>query len=85
MITIDGDHEKEPQRTECDSSFTWTGIAQINERENESPSSFPGITRCNSVYRGSKETCCRGAGKNYSITTRRRDLDGDIRNADVEF
>jgi len=27
----------------------------------------------------------RGAAKGYSITTRRRDLDSDIRNADVKF
>lgn len=85
VITIDSDREKEPQRTECNSNITWTGTAQINEMENESPSSFPWMTGCKSVYRSSKEACCRGPAKNYSISTRRRDLDSDIKNADIEF
>ncbi|KAM6226273.1 E3 ubiquitin-protein ligase Topors isoform 2-T2 [Spheniscus humboldti] len=83
VITIDSDSSKEPESTECDSSITWTGTAQINERENESPSSFLGMTGCEDVYRVGEET--GGAAKKYSIPTRRGDLGGDIRNADVEL
>ncbi|XP_013812999.2 E3 ubiquitin-protein ligase Topors isoform X3 [Apteryx mantelli] len=83
VITIDSDSDKEPESIECDSSITWTGSTQINERENESLSSFLGETECKDVFRVSKETGV--ADKNCSIATTREDLDGDIRNIDVEL
>ncbi|XP_010280561.1 PREDICTED: E3 ubiquitin-protein ligase Topors-like [Phaethon lepturus] len=85
VITIDSDSSKEPESTECDSSITWTGTTRINERENESPSSFLGRRGCegSSVHRVPEET--GGAAKKYSIPIRRRHLDSDIRNADVEL
>uniref|UniRef100_A0A803Y4S0 E3 ubiquitin-protein ligase Topors n=1 Tax=Meleagris gallopavo TaxID=9103 RepID=A0A803Y4S0_MELGA len=83
VITIDSDSSKEPESTECDSSVTWTGTTHLNERECESPSSFLGITGCEDVYRVSKETS--GEVKKYSIPTRGRDLDGDVRNAGGEL
>ncbi|XP_050769606.1 E3 ubiquitin-protein ligase Topors isoform X2 [Gymnogyps californianus] len=83
VITIDSDSSKEPESTERDSSITWTGTTQINERENKSPSSFLGRTGCEDVYRVGEET--EGAAKKYSIPTGRGDLDGDVRNADVEL
>ncbi|KAM6036230.1 uncharacterized protein LJ206_001275 [Theristicus caerulescens] len=69
------------QSTECDSSITRIGTTQINERENKFPSSFVGMIGCRDFYRISKET--GEAAKNYSITTSRWDLGGDVRNADV--
>ncbi|XP_068278905.1 LOW QUALITY PROTEIN: E3 ubiquitin-protein ligase Topors [Nyctibius grandis] len=83
VITIDSDSSKEPENTECESSITWAGTTQINERENETPSSFLEGTRCEDVYRVGEET--GGAAKNYSVPARRGDLDGDVRNADVEL
>ncbi|XP_056181363.1 E3 ubiquitin-protein ligase Topors [Falco biarmicus] len=83
VITIDSDSSKEPESTECDSSVTWTGTTQINERENESPSSFLGRTGCEDIYRVGEGT--GGAAKKCSIPTRRGGLDGDIKNADVEL
>ncbi|XP_052634101.1 E3 ubiquitin-protein ligase Topors [Harpia harpyja] len=83
VITIDSDSSKEPESTERDSSITWTGTTRINERENESPSSFLGVTGDGDVYRVGEKT--GGAAKSYSIPTRRGDLDGDIRNADVKL
>ncbi|XP_069735877.1 E3 ubiquitin-protein ligase Topors [Phaenicophaeus curvirostris] len=83
VITIDSDSSKEPESTECDSSITWTGTTQINEKGNESPSSFLGRMGCDDVYRVGEET--GGAAKKYSIPTGRGDLDGDIRNADVKL
>ncbi|XP_009698574.1 PREDICTED: E3 ubiquitin-protein ligase Topors [Cariama cristata] len=83
VITIDSDSSKEPESTECDSSITWTGTNQVNERENESPSSSLGRRGCEDGYRVGEET--GGAAKKYSIPTRRGNLDGDIRNVDVEL
>nr|XP_010304935.1 PREDICTED: E3 ubiquitin-protein ligase Topors [Balearica regulorum gibbericeps] len=83
VITIDSDSSKEPESTECDSSITWMGRTQINERENESPSSFLGRTGCEDVYKVGEET--GGAAEKYSVPTRKGDLDGDMRNADVEL
>ncbi|KAK4816007.1 hypothetical protein QYF61_010875 [Mycteria americana] len=40
VITIDSDSDMELESIEFDSSITWTGTSQINEKENESPSSF---------------------------------------------
>lgn len=83
VITIDSDSSKEPESTERDSSITWTGTTQINEGENESPSSFPAMSGDGDLYRVGEKT--GGAAKSYSIPTRRGDLDGDIRNADVKL
>ncbi|NXC14212.1 TOPRS ligase, partial [Corythaeola cristata] len=83
VITIDSDSSKEPESTECDSSIAWTGTTQINERGNEPLSSFPEKAGCGDVYRAGEKT--GGAAKKYSIPTRRGDLDGDIRNADVKL
>ncbi|XP_054666629.1 E3 ubiquitin-protein ligase Topors [Grus americana] len=83
VITIDSDSSKEPESTECDSSITWMDRTQINERENESPSSFLGRTGCEDVYKVGEET--GGAAKKYSVPTRKGDLDGDMRNADVKL
>ncbi|XP_063176537.1 E3 ubiquitin-protein ligase Topors [Chroicocephalus ridibundus] len=80
VITIDSDSSKEPENTECDSSINWTGTTQINERENESPSSSLGRTGCEDVYRVGEET--GRADKKYSTPTKSGHLDGDIRNAD---
>lgn len=75
VITIDSDSSKEPENTEWDSSITWTGTTQINERENESPSSF--LRRM-----GCEET---GVDKKYGIPATRENSDGDVRNADVKL
>ncbi|XP_074712115.1 E3 ubiquitin-protein ligase Topors [Strix uralensis] len=83
VITIDSDSSKEPESTERDSSITWTGTTQINERENESPSSFLRKTGCEDVYRVGEKT--GEAAKKCNIPTRRGGLDGGIRNADVEI
>ncbi|KAM6302246.1 E3 ubiquitin-protein ligase Topors-like [Podargus strigoides] len=83
VITIDSDSSKEPESTECDSSITWTGTTQKKERGNDSPSAFPGRSGGEDVHRVGEET--GGAARNSSLPTRRGDLDGDIRNADVEL
>ncbi|XP_042643969.1 E3 ubiquitin-protein ligase Topors [Tyto alba] len=83
VITIDSDSSKELESTERDSSITWTGTTRINERENESPSSFLGKTACEDVSRVDEET--GEAAKKCSIPTRSGELDGDIGNADVEL
>ncbi|KAM4879031.1 E3 ubiquitin-protein ligase Topors isoform 1-T1 [Sylvia borin] len=75
VITIDSDSSKEPETTEWDSSITWTGTAQINERENESPSSFLRRTGCEETVE---------VDKKYGIPATRENLDGGIRNADVK-
>lgn len=76
VITIDSDSSKEPENTEWDSSITWTGTAQINERENESPSSFLRRTGCEETGEVDKQ---------YGIAATRENLDGGIRNADVKL
>lgn len=76
VITIDSDSSKEPESTEWDSSITWTGTAQIYERESESPSSFLRRTGC-------EET--GGVDKKYGISATREDLDGGIKNADIKL
>lgn len=76
VITIDSDSSKEPESTEWDSSITWTGTSQINEKETESPSSFLRRT-------GSEET--RGVDKKYGMPTTGENLDGGIRNAEVKL
>ncbi|NXP32475.1 TOPRS ligase, partial [Leiothrix lutea] len=76
VIMIDSDSSKEPESTEWDSSITWTGTAQINERENESPSSFLRRTGCEESG---------GVDKTYDIPATRENLDGGIRNADVKL
>ncbi|NXL85271.1 TOPRS ligase, partial [Alectura lathami] len=83
VITIDSDSGKEPESTECDSSVTWTGTTRLNERENESPSAFLGMTGCEDVYRVSGEA--QGADKKYSTPFLKRDLDGDHRSAEAEL
>ncbi|NXL80077.1 TOPRS ligase, partial [Leptocoma aspasia] len=76
VITIDSDSSKEPEGTEWDSSVTWTGTTQINDRENESPSSFLRRTGC-------EET--GGVDKKYGIPATRESLDDGVRNADVKL
>ncbi|XP_059729515.1 E3 ubiquitin-protein ligase Topors isoform X1 [Haemorhous mexicanus] len=76
VITIDSDSSKEPESTEWDSSITWTGTTQINEKGNESPSSFLRRTGC-------EET--GGVDKKYGIPATRENLDGDAGNADVKL
>lgn len=83
VITIDSDSSKEPEITGCDSSVTWTGTTWVNERGNESPSSFPGRTGCGDVHRAGEET--GGAAEKDIIPTRRGDLDSDVRNADASL
>lgn len=80
VITIDSDSGKEPESTECDSSVTWTGTTRINEKENESSSSFLERTACEGVYGVNEEA--GGADKNDSVPTKRGDFD---RNADAEL
>lgn len=76
VITIDSDSSKELESTAWDSSITWTGTTQINERASESPSSFLRRTVCEEAG---------GVDKKYSIPTTRDNVDDDIRNADVKF
>ncbi|XP_010154857.1 PREDICTED: E3 ubiquitin-protein ligase Topors [Eurypyga helias] len=83
VITIDSDSSKEPESAECDSSVTWTGTTQINDRENESLSSFLGRTGCEDDNRVGEET--GEAAKKYSIPTRKGAFDGDIRNAEAKL
>lgn len=83
VITIDSDSDKEIENIEFDSSITWTGTTQINEKENDFPSSFLEMIECEDIERVSKETGI--AAKNYSFTTTRRVLDGHIRNAEIEL
>ncbi|XP_061875033.1 E3 ubiquitin-protein ligase Topors isoform X2 [Colius striatus] len=83
VITIDSDSSKEAESTECDRNITWTGTTRINERGNESPSSFLGRTGCGDVYRVDGEA--GGAAKKHGIPSRKGDLNDDIRNADLEL
>ncbi|XP_074389762.1 E3 ubiquitin-protein ligase Topors isoform X2 [Zonotrichia albicollis] len=77
VITIDSDSSsKEPESTEWDSSITWTGTTQINERENESPSSFLRRTGCGETAE---------VDKKYDIPDTRENLDGGVRDADVKL
>lgn len=76
VITIDSDSSKEPESTEWDSSITWTGTTQINERENESPSSFLRRTGCEET--GEVDKKC-------GIPDTRENLDGGVRNTDVKL
>ncbi|KAM6034170.1 E3 ubiquitin-protein ligase Topors isoform 2-T2 [Chlamydotis macqueenii] len=82
VITIDSDSSKEPENTECNSSITWIGTTQMSEREDKSSSSFLERTECEDIYGVGEET--GGAAQNYSIPARRGDLDGDIKNANLE-
>ncbi|XP_010017629.1 PREDICTED: E3 ubiquitin-protein ligase Topors [Nestor notabilis] len=83
VITIDSDSSRELQIDGSCSSITWTGTTQISERGNESPSSDLGRRGSEDVYRVVEET--EGVAKKFSIPTRRGNLDGDTRNAEVEL
>ncbi|XP_054253378.1 E3 ubiquitin-protein ligase Topors [Indicator indicator] len=56
VITIDSDSSKEPESTECDSSVTWTGTTQINEKENESLSFYRERTECEDFHKAGEKT-----------------------------
>ncbi|XP_061213727.1 E3 ubiquitin-protein ligase Topors [Neopsephotus bourkii] len=82
VITIDSDSRELQIDGSC-SSITWTGTTQISEKGNEFPSSVLGRRESEDVYRVAEET--EEVAKKLSIPTRRGNLDGDIRNAEVEL
>lgn len=82
VITIDSDSRELQIDGSC-SSVTWTGTTQVSERGKESPSSVLGRRESEDVYRVVEET--EEVAKKLSIPTRRGNLDGDIRNAEVEL
>ncbi|XP_062460519.1 E3 ubiquitin-protein ligase Topors [Pezoporus occidentalis] len=81
VITIDSDSRELQIDGSC-SSITWTGTTQISERGNESPSSVLGRRESEDVYRVVEET--EEVAKKFSIPTRSGNLDGDIRNAELQ-
>ncbi|XP_006025031.1 E3 ubiquitin-protein ligase Topors isoform X2 [Alligator sinensis] len=86
VITIDSDSDKEVgirETVECDSSVSWTTITQLNERENESPSSLLDTSNHKDVYAVTGETAI--SNKDRCITNSRKDLADDIGNVDLRL